>query len=198
MASVFTKEYQTLAAELGLTNPHAVPHLTRVVVNVGVGKQRDNAAFLKAVREDLARITGAAPHERRARKAVASFSVRQGNLVGYRVTLRGQRMEEFVQRFVRVTLPRVRDFQGIQVSQFDGAGNLSVGLREQLPFPEVHPEQTDAVFGIELTFVTSATDNATGERLLRQLGFPLTTEAAESVAPVRRKAPRRVKSKPKP
>lgn len=177
MASVFTKEYQALQKELKLTNVHAVPRLLRVVVNVGVGKQRDVASFREAVQQDLARITGQRPHPRHARKAVAGFNVRQGNLVGYRVTLRGKRMEDFVTRFVHVTLPRVRDFRGLSTDLLDGQGNLSVGLREQLPFPEVHPEKTDVIFGLQATFVTSARTNAEGVALFRALGFPLTANA---------------------
>lgn len=177
MASVFTKEYQALQKELKLTNVHAVPRLLRVVVNVGVGKQRDVASFREAVQQDLARITGQQPHPRHARKAVAGFNVRQGNLVGYRVTLRGKRMEDFVTRFVHVTMPRVRDFRGLSTDLLDGQGNLSVGMREQLPFPEVHPEKTDVIFGLQVTFVTSARTNAEGVALFRVLGFPLTENA---------------------
>lgn len=179
MASRFTKEYQALQKKMGITNIHAVPKITRVVVNVGVGKQRDNAAFLTAVQRDLAAITGQKPHERHARKAVSGFNVRQGNLVGYRVTLRGKRMEDFVTRFINVTLPRVRDFRGVSVGSLDGQGNLSVGLKEHLPFPEIHPEQTDVIFGVEVTFVTSATNNEQGEQLLRALGFPLSSATAQ-------------------
>ncbi|MEX2055069.1 MAG: 50S ribosomal protein L5 [Candidatus Andersenbacteria bacterium] len=182
MASLFTKEYVALQKEMGLKNIHAVPRVIRVVVNVGVGKQRDSAALLKQVQKDVAAITGQQPHERRARKAVSGFNVRQGNLVGYRVTLRGRRMEDFVQRFVHITLPRVRDFRGIPVKALDGKGNLSVGLKEQIPFPEVHPDQTDVIFGLQVTFVTSATTNPDGELLFRTLGFPLTREADDEEA----------------
>lgn len=173
MASTFHQAYQALQKSLAKTNIHAVPKITRVVVNVGVGKQRDQSSFTQAVVKDLQAITGQMPHERRARQAVAGFNVRQGNLVGYRVTLRGKRMEDFVTRFINTTLPRVRDFRGISLSSLDGTGNLSVGIKEQLPFPEIHPEQTDVIFGLEVTFVTSAATNAEGEALFRALGFPL-------------------------
>lgn len=181
MASLFEKEYKTLQKELGLTNIHAVPRIIRVVVNVGVGKQRDNSALIKQVQRDVAAVTGQKPHERLARKAVSGFNVRQGNLVGYRVTLRGKRMEDFVRRFVNITLPRVRDFRGIEVSALDGKGNLSVGVREQLAFPEVHADQTDVVFGLQVTLVTSAATNEEGEALFRMLGFPLTREEVETL-----------------
>lgn len=167
--------------ELGLKNPHAVPRITKVVLNAGVGKQRDNRQHVEAVERDLAGISGQHPHPRHARKAIAGFNVRQGNLVGYRVTLRGQRMEDFVERFVRITLPRVRDFRGLRLTSLDAQGNLNVGLREHLAFPEIHPEKTDVIFGVEVTFVTSAADKQQGEALLRALGFPLQTpEQAEA------------------
>jgi len=162
--------------ELSVSNIHAVPRVAAVVVNVGVGKNRDNAAHIAAVQQDLKAITGQAAHERRARRAVSGFSVRAGNLVGYRVTLRGKRMEDFIQRFVHVTLPRVRDFRGLSVTSLDGRGNLSVGLKEQLAFPEIHQEKTDVVFGVQVTFVTTAKTDAEGEALFRSLGFPLQSQ----------------------
>lgn len=154
-------------------NIHAVPRVEKVVVSVGVGKNRDNKAYLEAVQKDLKSITGQQPAERRARKSVAGFNVRQGNLVGYQVTLRGKRAEDFVIRFVNVTLPRVRDFRGLSTRLLDGWGNISVGLREQLAFPEVHADQTDVVFGVQVTVTTTAKTNEEGEKLLRALGFPL-------------------------
>lgn len=157
-------------------NVHTIPRIDRVVVTVGVGKNRDNKAYLEAVREDLKKITGQAPHPRLARKSVAGFNVREGNLVGYRVTLRGKRMEDFVKRFVSVALPRVRDFRGVPISKLDGRGNLSVGLQEQLAFAEILPEQTDIIFGLQVTLVTTADDDAAGEALFRSIGFPLTEQ----------------------
>lgn len=176
MASIFEKEYTAIQKKMNRSNIYAVPRITRVVVNVGVGKQRDTQAVLKQVQHDVAAITGQKPHERLARKAVSGFNVRQGNLVGYRVTLRGKRMEQFVQRFVNITLPRVRDFRGIALSSLDAKGNLSVGMKEQLPFPEVHADQTDVIFGLQVTFVTTADNKEEGEALFRALGFPLTKE----------------------
>lgn len=173
------KVYQKLGEAMSITNPHAIPRVTKIVVNVGVGKARDNKEHVEAVRRDLAAITGQAPSERRARKAVAGFNVRQGNLVGYTVTLRGQRMDDFLQRFVHVTLPRVRDFRGLSKTSFDGRGNLSVGLREHLAFPEIHTDQTDVIFGVEVTFVTSTDTDEAAEQMFLALGFPFRTDAQQ-------------------
>lgn len=175
MATLFLTEYKQLQQKLGIANYHALPRIKSVVVNVGVGKNRDNKGYIDAVQKDIKAITGQAPNARHARRAVAGFSVRQGNLVGFAVTLRGKLMEDFVTRFINITLPRVRDFRGISVTSFDGRGNLSVGIREQLAFPEVHPEATDFVFGVEITFVTTAVNNEQGQALMQALGFPLTT-----------------------
>lgn len=179
----FKAEYSALAKELGVKNVHAVPRVKAVIVNVGVGKQRDDKNYTEAVQRDLAKITGQKPHERIARKSIAGFNVRQGNLVAFRVTLRGQRMVDFIKRFVNATLPRVRDFRGLSVASLDGRGNLSVGLKEHLAFPEIHSEKTDVIFGVQVSFKTSAKSNAEGEALFRALGFPLTTESREDDEP---------------
>jgi large subunit ribosomal protein L5 len=168
-----TNTIEALAKDLGITNPYAMPRITKVVVNAGVGKQRDSKQYVEAVQRDLAVITGQKPNERRARKAISGFNVRQGNLVGYAVTLRGKRMEDFMQRFIHITLPRVRDFRGLATSSLDGQGNLSVGLREQLAFPEIHADKTDVIFGVEVTFVTSTQDNELAKKMFATLGFPL-------------------------
>lgn len=175
--TLFKETTAALQKKLDISNTHAVPRIEKVIVQTGVGKNRDNERYLEAVKNDLKRITGQAPAERRARKSVAGFSVREGNLVGYQVTLRGKRMEDFVTRFIGMTLPRVRDFRGVPLSVFDGRGNLSVGLREQLPFPEIQADQTDVVFGVQVTFATSADTDEEGKTLFRALGFPLTTQA---------------------
>jgi len=181
MPTNLTKEYAALQKELGIGNPHAVPRIERVIVNVGVGKQRDDKSFIEAVKRDLALLTGQQPHERLARKAVAGFKVREHNLVGLRVTLRGQRRDDFVRRFIDVTLPRVRDFRGIPVTSLDGHGNISVGLPEHLAFPEIHPEKTDIIFGVEVTFVTTASDDKVAIAMLRALGFPLSDTEIEDI-----------------
>lgn len=153
-------------------NPHAAPRITKVVLNVGVGKNRDDKKHIAQVLHDLAAITGQRPRERRARIAVAGFNVREGNVVGYSVTLRGKRMQDFVSKFIHVTLPRVRDFQGIRSASMDSSGNVSVGLPEQLAFPEIHPDKTDIIFGVEVTLVTSTEDRKAARRMLMGLGFP--------------------------
>lgn len=158
--------------KLNVTNVHAVPRITKVVVNVGVGKNRDNKQYIEAVERDLACITGQKPHKRLARKAIAGFKVRQNNLVGFRVTLRGKRAEDFVERFVAITLPRVRDFRGLPSGSIDRQGNLSVGLREHLAFPEIHTEKTDVIFGVQATFVSSARTEEEGQALFAAFGFP--------------------------
>ncbi|PIT97955.1 MAG: 50S ribosomal protein L5 [Candidatus Andersenbacteria bacterium CG10_big_fil_rev_8_21_14_0_10_54_11] len=177
-AVTFQDQAAGVQAALGITNSHAVPRITHVVLNVGVGKRRDDKGFMAAVRSDLRAISGQEPHERRARKAVAGFAVRAGNVVGLRVTLRGKRADDFVRRFVGVTLPRVRDFRGLTVSSLDGRGNLSVGVAEQLAFPEINPDKTDSVFGVQVTFATTARSDAEGAVLFRALGFPFREAAA--------------------
>ena len=170
---LFQQTRETLAKTLHMDNVHALPKVEKVTVSVGVGKKRDDAKYIEAVRKDLAAITGQAPAERRAKKSVAGFNVRQGNVVGFQVTLRGKRAEDFVTRLIHVTLPRVRDFRGVSKQAFDGRGNLSLGLREQLPFPEIHSDKTDVLFGVQVTITTTAKSDAEGEALLRAMGFPL-------------------------
>lgn len=171
---------KALMKKLGVRNRHALPRITRVVINVGVGKHQNDASFLEAVRKDLRAIGGQQPHERRARAAVSGFAVRAGSVVGLSATLRGRRRDDFVRRFVHATLPRVRDFRGVSRESLDGHGNLSIGLAEQLAFPEIHPEKTDVVFGVEVTFVTTARTDEEASALLTALGFPLVDRTADS------------------
>lgn len=178
--NLFAETTKLLMKAMGVKNIHAVPRITKVVVSAGVGKNRDNKAYIEAVEKDLAVITGQKPQLRLARKAVAGFGVREGNVVGYKITLRGKRAEDFTARFVGTTLPRVRDFRGLSLTGLDGQGNLSVGVSEHLAFAEIHPDKTDVIFGVEVTFVTSAKNNADGEKLFRALGFPFqSTEQME-------------------
>jgi len=179
MTTTVDKQAEALQKKLGVTNVHQIPRVMKVTVTSGVGKNRDNKQFMEGVRRDLALITGQQPHERRARKAIAGFNVRENNIVGYRTTLRGKRAQDFVTRFVSITLPRVRDFRGIPVSSIDEQGNLSVGVTEHLAFPEIHAEKTDALFGVQATFTTSAPDRATAEVLFRELGFPFTDASSD-------------------
>lgn len=196
--ATFKEAMESLKKEKGITNVHAVPRINKVTVSVGVGKNRDDKSYLEAVKKDLMAITGQAPEERRARKSIAGFNVREGNLVGYRVTLRGKRMEDFVNRFINITLPRVRDFRGLPTTLLDGQGNVTVGLREHLPFPEIHPDQTDVIFGVRVTFTTTSTSDEDTEKLLRLLGFPFASsgESVEEVA-LETQADRAAKAKSK-
>lgn len=170
--AIITPTTKKLAEAMKIENIHAVPRITKVMVTVGVGKNRDNKQYVEAIQKDLATITGQKAKETRAKKSIAGFNVREGNLVGYSVTLRGKRMEDFITRFVDVTLPRVRDFRGLSLKVLDGYGNASIGLTEQLAFPEIHADKTDVIFGVGVTFVSTAKDNATAEQMLRALGFP--------------------------
>ncbi len=167
-----------LKKELGLKSDLQCPKVEKVVVNVGIGKwvtkdssRRDEV--LKKVSEDLRIITGQKPQIRPAKQSVAGFSLREGMPVGLRVTLRGERMYNFLERLIHVVFPRVRDFQGIKVSSIDKCGNLTVGLSEQLVFPEISADDTDFFFGLEITVVTSTTNKEEGTALLRKIGIPL-------------------------
>jgi large subunit ribosomal protein L5 len=169
---IITPTTKKLQDSLGIKNIHAVPRIIKIMVTIGVGKNRDNKQHIEAVQKDLATITGQKAKETRAKKSIAGFNVREGNLVGYSVTLRGKRMEDFLTRFVDITLPRVRDFRGLSLKVLDGNGNASIGLTEQLAFPEIHADKTDVIFGVGVTFVSTAKDNETAEKMFRALGFP--------------------------
>jgi large subunit ribosomal protein L5 len=149
-----------------------VPRLDKIVVNVGLGEALQNAKALDATVEDVMTITGQRPIVTRARKSIASFKVREGNPIGVKVTLRGDRMWDFLDRLCNVALPRQRDFRGISPDAFDGRGNYSLGLREQLIFPEIDYDKIDKIRGLEITVVTTAQTDEEGFLLLRHLGMP--------------------------
>ena len=149
-----------------------IPKLDKVVINVGCGDAKDNQKVLDAVVSDLTAITGQAPVVCRAKKSVANFKLREGMPVGVKVTLRGERMYEFVDRLFSVALPRVRDFRGISPDSFDGRGNYALGIREQLIFPEIDYDKIDAIRGMDIIFVTTATTDEEGRELIRALGAP--------------------------
>jgi large subunit ribosomal protein L5 len=161
-----------LLKELGYANVMQVPRLEKIVVNIGMGEALQNAKSLDAAVGDLMTITGQRPIVTRARKSIASFKVRAGNAVGVKVTLRGDRMWDFLDRLVNVALPRQRDFRGISPDAFDGRGNYSLGLREQLMFPEIDYDKIDRIRGFEVTIVTTAQTDEEGYRLLQHLGMP--------------------------
>ena len=161
----------TLQKDLGYQNVMQVPRLQKIVVNVGMGEALQNAKSLDAAVEDVTTITGQKPIVTRARKSIASFKLREGNPIGVKVTLRGNRMWDFLDRLCNIALPRQRDFRGISPDAFDGRGNYSLGLREQLVFPEIDYDKIDKIRGMEITIVTSAQTDEEGYQLLRQLGM---------------------------
>lgn len=155
-----------------IENPMRIPGLEKIVVNMGVGEAVVNSRALDGAVEDLAKITGQKPQIRRARKSIAGFKIREGMPIGARVTLRNERMWEFLDRFVSVALPRVRDFRGINPSSFDGRGNYAIGLREQVIFPEISYDAIDATRGLDVAVVTTTESDEEARELLRLLGMP--------------------------
>lgn len=149
-----------------------VPRIEKIVVNVGLGEALDNAKAIDFATNDIVRITGQKPVVTRAKKSIASFKLREGRAIGLKVTLRGERMWSFLTRLIHVALPRTRDFQGISPNSFDGRGNYTLGLREQLIFPEIDYDSIDKIRGMEVSIVTSATNDEEGRRLLSLLGMP--------------------------
>ncbi len=169
----FEKEIlPTLMKEFNLENPMMVPKIEKIVVNVGVGEAIDNAKALDAAVGDITIITGQQPVVTKARKSIANFKLREGSSIGVKVTLRGDRMWSFFDRLVNVAMPRTRDFRGVSPNSFDGRGNYTVGIREQLIFPEIGYDKIDKVRGFEVTFVTTAPNDELGRRLLQLLGMP--------------------------
>ena len=165
-----------LQQELGLSNPMEVPRLEKIVVNIGVGEATRDAKVLDGAVRDLEVITGQKPMVTRAKKSIAGFKLREGMAIGAKVTLRGDRMWEFLDRLLATALPRIRDFRGLDPSSFDGRGNYTLGLTEQLVFPEVDYDSIDAVRGMDVTVVTTARTDDEGRAMLRALGFPLRGE----------------------
>ncbi len=161
-----------LKERFGIENPMRVPRLEKIVVNMGVGEAAQNSRALDGAMEDLAKITGQKPQLRRARKSIAGFKIREGMPVGARVTLRGERMWEFLDRLISVALPRVRDFRGISPNSFDGRGNFALGLKEQLIFPEISYDSIDTTRGLDVAVVTTAQTDEEARELLRMLGMP--------------------------
>jgi large subunit ribosomal protein L5 len=164
-----------LKEQFGIQNPMRIPKLEKIVVNMGVGEAVQNSRALDGAMEDLARITGQKPQLRRARRSIAGFKIREGMPVGARVTLRGERMWEFLDRLITIALPRVRDFRGISSRSFDGRGNFALGLREQTIFPEVSYDSIDATRGLDVAVVTTAETDEEARELLRMLGMPFRT-----------------------
>jgi len=161
-----------LMKKFGYKSVMQIPKLDKVVINVGCGEARDNAKIIDAIINDLSAITGQRPVVCKARKSVANFKLREGMNIGAKVTLRGERMYEFVDRLFNVALPRVRDFRGINANSFDGRGNYNMGLKEQLIFPEIDYDKIDKVRGMDLCFVTTANTDEEARELLTLMGAP--------------------------
>lgn len=153
-------------------NPMQVPQIAKVIVNIGIGEAKDNPRALEAAVNDVRQVTGQQPVVVRARKSVAAFKLRAGMPVGVKVTLRGRRMWQFLEKLVGVALPRIRDFRGVPADDFDGRGNYSLGLREQIIFPEIDYDHIDRIRGMEVVIVTSARTDEEGRALLTELGMP--------------------------
>ena len=164
-----------LRKEFGYKNVMAVPKITKVVVNMGLGEAINNGKIIDASVEQLSAITGQKPVVTKSRKAIANFKLRAGQSIGAMVTLRGERMYEFLDRLVTIALPRVRDFKGVSPKAFDGKGNYTLGLREQIIFPEINYDKVEKIKGLNITVVTTARNDEEGRALLRHLGMPFRT-----------------------
>ncbi len=177
MAARLKERYQReilpeLMKEFGFKNPMQAPRLEKVIVNMGLGEAINNGKIIDASVEQLSAITGQKPVVTKARKSIANFKLRQGQSIGAMVTLRGERMYEFFDRLVSVALPRVRDFKGVSPKAFDGKGNYTLGVREQIIFPEINYDKVEKIKGLNITVVTTARNDEEGRALLRHLGLP--------------------------
>lgn len=173
----FLKEViPAMKKEFGYKNDFAVPHIKKIVVNAGVGKSLDNKKLLDQIVQDIAVITGQKPVLKLAKKSISSFKIREGIPVGVAVTLRGEKMYEFIDKLINIALPRVRDFRGLPGNSFDGRGNYSLGVREHYVFPEINADVASSVFGLQVTVVTDAKSDNEAKSLLINLGFPIKKE----------------------
>ena len=173
MKDVYISEIApALMKKFGYKSVMQIPKLDKIVINVGAGEARENSKAIDAISSDLAAITGQKPMVCKAKKSVANFKLREGMSIGAKVTLRGERMYEFLDRFFNVALPRVRDFRGINANSFDGRGNYNMGLKEQLIFPEIEFDKVDKVRGMDICFVTTAQTDEEARELLKLLGAP--------------------------
>jgi large subunit ribosomal protein L5 len=161
-----------LQRDLGIANPMEVPRITKITVNMGVGEAVADKKVMDAAVGDLSKITGQKPLVTKSRKAIASFKIRAGLAIGCKVTLRGARMYEFLDRLINIAMPRIRDFRGVSPRSFDGRGNYSLGVKEQIIFPEIQYDQIDQIRGMDITITTTARDNRQGRALLEAFNFP--------------------------
>jgi len=174
----FTEELvKKLEKDLGIKNPMAVPHLVKIVVNMGVKDAVSDKKIIEKMSGALGQVTGQKAKPTKAKKAIAGFKLRQGDVIGLTVTLRGKRMYAFYDRLVKIVLPRIKDFRGVPRGSFDGRGNYTLGFHEYSTFPEIDPASVDRLQGMEMVFVTTAPDNAQGFALLEALGMPFAKEA---------------------
>ncbi len=167
-----------LLKSFGFKNVMQVPRIQKVVVNIGLGEALDNPKALEAATSDLMQITGQKPVTTKARKSIANFKLREGRLIGTKVTLRGDRMWSFLDRLMNIALPRVRDFRGVSANAFDGRGNYTLGIKDQLVFPEIEYDKIDKLRGMEITIVTTAQNDAEARTLLQMLGMPFSKKEA--------------------
>jgi large subunit ribosomal protein L5 len=179
-----------LKEQLGVTNVMQVPKLEKIVINMGVGRATQQPSLLEAAVKDLTAIAGQKPIITKAQKSIAGFKLREGQAIGTKVTLRGDRMWEFLDRLIAVAIPRIRDFRGLPPHSWDGRGNYTFGLNDQTVFTEIDYDKIDVNRGMDITIVTTATDNAGGKALLDAFGFPFRTGSDPAAAPVRRKRAR--------
>jgi len=170
-----------LQQQFGFANPHEIPRLLKIVLNVGMGDAPKNPKALDAAVAELAAVTGQRPVVTRAKKAIANFNLRAGVPIGCAVTLRGARMYEFLDRFISVAVPRMRDFRGLPTKSFDGRGNYTLGIKEQMVFPEIDYDKVEQIHGMDITFVTDAGRDDTAMALLRELGMPFRGESPVAV-----------------
>ena len=161
-----------LAKELAIKNPMEIPKITKITVNMGVGEAVADKKVMDAAVSDLTKITGQKPLVTKSRQAIASFKIRAGLPIGAKVTLRGERMYEFLDRLINIAMPRIRDFRGVSPRSFDGQGNYSMGVKEQIIFPEIQYDQIDQIRGMDITITTTAKDNRQGRALLEAFNFP--------------------------
>jgi large subunit ribosomal protein L5 len=175
LKETYAKEVRKkIADEFKITNPMALPKIEKVVINMGVGEAIQNAKLLDTAVEELSTISGQKPVVTRAKKSIASFKLREGQAIGTMVTLRGEKMYEFLDRLINIALPRVRDFRGVPTKSFDGRGNYTLGIRDHVIFPEIDPGKIDKSKGMNITIVTTAPNDEQARFLLRELGMPFT------------------------
>ncbi len=168
---------EQLKKEFGFKNDFQVPKIKKVILNSGTGRVAKDTALVDAIEKDITAIAGQKAVKAKAKKSIAAFKLREGMDVGVRVTLRGEKMYDFIDRLVSVSLPRTRDFRGLELKNIDENGNLTIGIREQIVFPEINQENARGIFGLQITVVTSSKDKKQAEKLFRLLGFPLKVES---------------------